>query len=521
MEQRSVVTQTLSPGPVQPATIKYRWMRHFLTTDISPDNRVIVTLQYRAVWIGLALLLQTLNEVDPRFYIPYTRPFGPYLQFMLTLSGLVALWQGVRPITPKQQTQVILLQPRYWQRLVVIAMLALTVAGTVQIGRIVYLCVQPPQYTNDGASLDSNAASLLLQGKNPYTDSQMGKIAQKYNLDPDWTTPLRVGMFANTLVYPTDAEMKIALDKAKEHGNTPEIESKVSYPALSFLSLVPLHLLHTDNVIMFYMLCYLALWGIAWRIARLEMRPWVLVLGLANVPMLGSIIGGNLDIFYTLLLVGAWLSRERRWLSALALGLAFATKQISWFFAPFFLMMIWRQFSLKEACYRLGIAGILAASINLPFFLWNPQAYLAGVLAPQADPMFPMGVGIVGLSVHNLIPFLPGIVYTILEGLGVLAYLGVYWRMCKQRPEAALLLAVLPLFLAWRSLPSYFACTAFPILAVMMARPDRRRKALHPPTAIATEREKQEERPRELPVAVSMRARPLPAFQVWLSILGR
>nr|MBA2284093.1 hypothetical protein [Ktedonobacteraceae bacterium] len=56
----------------------------------------------------------------------------------------------------------------------------------------------------------------------------------------------------------------------------------------------------------------------------------------------------------------------------------------------------------------------------------------------------------------------------------MLASLAWYWRICRERPEAALLLAVVPLFLAWRSLPSYFYCVAYPMFILMAARPRKR-----------------------------------------------
>ena len=52
----------------------------------------------------------------------------------------------------------------------------------------------------------------------------------------------------------------------------------------------------------------------------------------------------------------------------------------------------------------------------------------------------------------------------------MLASLVWYWRICKKFPEAAMLLAVLPLFFAWRSLPSYFYCAAYPLFILMAAR---------------------------------------------------
>ena len=89
----------------------------------------------------------------------------------------------------------------------------------------------------------------------------------------------------------------------------------------------------------------------------------------------------------------------------------------------------------------------------------------------MADPMFPQGVGIVGLSTTPLLPFLPQMAYSVLElGVMLLALLW-YWRICKEHPEAAMVLAIIPLFFAWRSLSSYFYCAALPLIILMAARP--------------------------------------------------
>ena len=186
--------------------------------------------------------------------------------------------------------------------------------------------------------------------------------------------------------------------------------------------------------------------------------------------MLASTMGGNLDIFYTLLIVLAWWQRDQRWASALFFGLALASKQIAWYFVPFYFIMNWRLYGFKEATYRLLIAGSLGLLINLPFILWNPQAWLAGILAPVADPMFPMGVGIVNLSVTHLIPYLPERVYTVLQIAAFLVSIAFYWRMSRIRPESAIFFAVLPLFFNWRSLSSYFYCVAYPMFVLMVAR---------------------------------------------------
>lgn len=496
MELRSVFAQTTSPKEKDSPTVP-KWMRYFFTTEVTRENRPIVELQRRALWIGLALILQSLNEIDHSWYMPYLGVMGSLVPLLLMLGSFWAIWMTFRPLPPEKQVKLGLAVPSRWQRLLLILTLLLTIAGGIEFGRGLIMCVLPPQFSNDGTSLDTNAAILLLKGRNPYTDSNMLDMARQFSIQPNWTTPLRQGQFANRLDYPTMVEFQSVLATAFKAGTAPEFESKVSYPALSFLTLVPFAIFKNYNVLPFYLLSYLALIVIAWKLARPELRPWVLLLSLANVPMWSSTVGGNLDIFYTLLIVLVWLQREQRWSSAIFLGLALASKQISWFFIPFYIMMVWRHYGYKEAAYRMAIASALGLAINLPFILWNPGSFLAGILAPMADPMFPMGVGIVNLSITHLLPFFPQTVYTTLEALAILTMLAWYWRICRQHPDAAMLLAVVPLFFAWRSLPSYFYCTAFPLFVLISRRSTpapriatvatsiaRARRKLYLPTAI-------------------------------------
>lgn len=458
----------------------WRWMRHFFSEDISPDNQPVIELQRRATWVGIALTLQALNEIDRHFYMPYVpflEPWEGMIPFVLILGSLAALWMAFRPTTLKQQagrlrdSSSLRMRPHLWQRIALVCIVLTSIAGGIQFGRsIAFSFFMPPIYSNDGTSLDTNAAMLLVQGHNPYTDSNIISIARLFSIEPQWTTPLRVGQFANRLGYPSASEIRSVMDTDLKVGQAPEFESKVSYPALSFLTLVPFIWLNLTNVLGFYLICYLILVAIAWKVARPELRPWVLLLSMANVSMWASVVGGNLDILAILLILVAWLLRERGWWSALFLGLALASKQLSWFFIPFYAMMVWRHYNFMEAVRRLTIASGLALAINIPFILWNPHAWLAGVMAPMSDPMFPLGAGIINLSSTPLLPVFPQMVYEVLELGAMLLALAYYWRLCKERPEAAMVLAVIPLFFAWRSLSSYFYCAAFPLFILMAMR---------------------------------------------------
>src|SRR5437763_12028126 len=100
MVQRSVISPTTRAAT--PA-IFTRWMRHFFTEDVSPDNRLVIELQQRAVWIGLALILQALNEINHDWYIPYLMPFGSLIPFALILGSFFAMWMAFRPSNAKEQ----------------------------------------------------------------------------------------------------------------------------------------------------------------------------------------------------------------------------------------------------------------------------------------------------------------------------------------------------------------------------------------------------------------------------------
>lgn len=452
----------------------------FFASDRTPDNRQVIDIQRRACWIGLALVLQAINEamneIDPRWYqtyVPIIKPWAGTMAFGLILGSFFMMWMAFRPTTLRRQTRRLTNHPYLWQRVVLVLALITSIAGVVEFGRGVYMgFFAAPQYTNDGTSLDTNAAMELLQGHNPYVDSDIARIARFFKIDPTWTTPLREGQFANRLNYPTPVELRTVLDTDLKSGQTAEFEARVSYPSLSFLTLVPFIWLGIYNVLPLYLLSYVGLVALGWMAARREMRPWIIVFALANISMWSSVVGGNLDVVMILLIVVAWLWRDRRWLSALALGLAIACKQPAWFFVPFYALLVLRVYGWKEMIYRLILAGSMMMLLNLPFILWNPSAWIAGVMAPIGDPMFPMGVGIVGLVgspfLHN---YMASMVYSVLEYLVFYPLcLAWYWRLCKTHPEAAMLLAVLPLFFAWRSLPSYFACAAFPMFILLASR---------------------------------------------------
>jgi len=115
----------------------------------------------------------------------------------------------------------------------------------------------------------------------------------------------------------------------------------------------------------------------------------------------------------------------------------------------------------------MGVIGATFAVLNMPFIFGAPQAWLEGVLAPIFDPMFPSGDGIVAFSIAGILPA-NSLLYTMIEIAVLLAALVWYYFNCRRYPQTGLLLAVLPLFFAWRSYSCYFCFASLLIFGAVI-----------------------------------------------------
>lgn len=297
----------------------------FFSRDTSPAGAQLRHIQRRACWVALALLLQCLNEIAysllQMFKNSYYNNLGTFFRavcsvvpMLLIVGSFLALWMAFRPARPQQQSGHA--GPTLWQRMMLIVSMALACAGIVTCCISIAKCFAPLQFSNDGTVFDTNAATLLLKRENPYSHPALSSVAQHHE---DWTTPLRLGQFKGMLDYPTSAELDKVLNDDLKTGKWVEFESKVSYPAFSFLTLVPLVLVKDDNVLPVYLLSHLLLIIVAWKLARRELRPWILLLAFANVSLWTATAGETLDMLYTLFVALTWLYSGRRWWSVLFL----------------------------------------------------------------------------------------------------------------------------------------------------------------------------------------------------------
>jgi hypothetical protein len=160
------------------------------------------------------------------------------------------------------------------------------------------------------------------------------------------------------------------------------------------------------------------------------------------------------------LMIGVAATWDRRpALCAVLLGLACAMKQEPWFIVPFALVHWWRT-SDRSAAFptTIRLLGALAAAFlvpNLPFMLWHPAAWLAGVLSPLLSHAVPLGSGVIQLQTSGLIT-LPLIVYTGLSIAALVVCVVCYARWTETLRWLPFIAPAIVLFFSPRSLQNYF-----------------------------------------------------------------
>lgn len=325
---------------------------------------------------------------------------------------------------------------------------------------------------NDGTVLIQQAAENLLDGKNPYAHANVVEALLKYNGSPYRVTPLRVGQLASVFPYPGPAQSMQVWEEALKTPSSPppELESRICYPAGSFLLPAPFLLAGIKDIRIVYAIFVLA--GLAYAVWRVPKRHRLVFTGvvLISLELWNCILSGETGSLCFPLLLVAWLALNRNfWLSAVLMGLAVTTKQIAWFFIPFYLIWMFRTQGMKKLLSGAVIIAGIFAILNLPFILMDPGLWFASIMSPMTDPMFPLGSGLVTLATSGLVNIRSPLLFTALEGISIIIASLWYFHNCQRYPQTGPILAVTPLFFAWRSLWSYFFYVAIITLAYILA----------------------------------------------------
>lgn len=324
---------------------------------------------------------------------------------------------------------------------------------------------------NDATALCHQAAENLLSGKNPYANANVVKAMLEFGGFPDKVTKLREGKFANMFPRPDSRQAEQLWDEAIRHPEQipVEFESKVCYPAGCFLIPAPFLLMGITDLRIVYLIFVLA--ALAWVIWFIPGKMKLVFAGAALISLelwKGIANGENGVLCFALLLIAWALVKRQLWVSAIFMGLAVATKQIAWLFLPFYLIMLLREIGLKKVVRVTAIIGGMFLAINAPFVVADPELWFTSIMAPMMDNLFPSGVGIVTLVTGGILNIQSSLVFGAIETAVFILAIVWYFRYYHHHPQAGPILAVLPLFFAWRSLKCYFFYTGLIMLAGMM-----------------------------------------------------
>ncbi len=324
---------------------------------------------------------------------------------------------------------------------------------------------------NDATSLSHQAAQNLLDGKNPYEEANIVSAMIEYHGDIDKITPLREGRFADVFPYPNIEQLEDFWDDIRRAPGeiTIEIESKFNYPAGGFLLPAPFLALGINDFRYIYIILLIPVLAYVIYKVPSKFRIHFIIALVASLEIWNAIAAGETGLLYFPFLFLGWvLHKKNWWLSALFLAGAIAIKQLAWFILPFYLILIFRTRGWQQmAAALLIIVGVFFAA-NGYFIAKDPGLWIYSVTAPVTDNMFPLGVGIVSIVSGGLVDIQSPLLFSILELAVAVAAVLWYFFKCHRYPEAGLILAVLPLFFAWRSLWGYFFYLDIIILASIL-----------------------------------------------------
>ena len=325
--------------------------------------------------------------------------------------------------------------------------------------------------SSDAVALLNQAVDNVLAGKNPYEEANVVRAVIAEGSPYDKTTPLRLGSFTGYFPYPPNEAINSLWEEAV---STPdivpvELESSLGYPSGFFLIPAAFAYFGVDNIRVVFLVLVLGALGVAIALAPSRMRLWLAGACLGSLVIWNGIASGMTGSLYFPFLLLAWvLWRKNMWISAVCMGIAVATKQVAWFFAPFYLILLFRFLPWKKAALGTGLVAAVFAAFNLPFIIAGPGLWFASVLSMMTDALFPSGWGAITLVLQDWVGTQSPVLFSIMEGAVFIACIVWYWFNARKYPYLGIILPVVPLFFAWRSLWPYFFYVDVILLAVVM-----------------------------------------------------
>ena len=243
-------------------------------------------------------------------------------------------------------------------------------------------------------------------------------------------------------------------------------EFHLNYPALNFLSLLPLYVvgLHDlrDGVFVFHILSVLVIFGLVpSRQKALSLAPFVFFPAFVASSWTDS-------VWAFFLLAGSVLWYRNRNMGLLMVGLAGATKQIALVVAPFLIIRLWQESSDSKLRNTLvGTAALVAGFVgpNIPFMLFSPSQWWVATISPYLPGgvvEVPGGIGLSGILLRiGISP--PPLFFVALMGLVGIGSLYLYATRYPKSRYYVWIFPITILFFYYRSFPNYIFYWSLPL----------------------------------------------------------
>jgi hypothetical protein len=330
---------------------------------------------------------------------------------------------------------------------------------------------------SDAAALEHQATENFLAGENPYKESNVITAGIKFDLPYSKLTPLRVGQFANDFPYPDLDKISRVYDEAKSNPQQIPVEfvSAYNYPAGSFIIPAPFIAPGIPDIRIVFLLCLLpALGYVIWQIKTREMKIFFGIVLFASFDLWNSVVSGATSLLVFPMLLLSWiLYRKNLWVSALFMALAIATKQVIWFFLPFYLILILREKGFRKSFLVAALCAAVFLLFNGAYIINDPKLWFSSIVEPMANTLFPSNIGIITLNFMGIINAHSSLPFTIMEIIVYVASLMWYYFNCKKAPETGIVLAITPFFFAWRGSWGYYLYYDILIMASILLLSDK------------------------------------------------
>lgn len=253
------------------------------------------------------------------------------------------------------------------------------------------------RFPTDESVVDLYSAHLFLNGMNPYNLSNIASAFGFYNYPQYANTPLTTGGYVYYLTY----------------------------PALSFLTLIPAALFGIKSSLIMYPLFAIPIF-LAWYrgYSRKEFLGSVLVL----VPFLSLSIYtsqvefADLNIMWAVLVMISYYVLPRAKLSGFVYGLALSVKQFPVIALPFLLYFIYREYGKVQSLKWFFFVIIAFALINGYFMVIGFHEFFKSMIANEIAPLIGVGFGISQLSFLGFLDIPPVFFSTIIAGATIFLF---------------------------------------------------------------------------------------------------